>query len=389
LERKRRELALLLKLGPPVTIIKGAQSPEAEDVYRRAREHAVALEDQDGLFKGTWGLWYNANIGRRLDLARTHSEELMALGRRSSDDDLFLEALHCRWSTAQFRDDNQTALAASEEGARRYDPAKHAWMGPVFGGHDPGVCALIVQATGHSLLGRCSESTRFHQRSIDLAEKLGHANNRAHALLGVSVAAQIASDHQALIRFADAAFALADKYGLPPVRAHALFMRGAAMGFQSDLEAGVAAMEAEFARASAVGPFGRYYAALLATGQEKLGRFESALEIVGRALETVTEPGVGLFVSELHRLKGMCLLQRGRSSMDDAMSSLRAAVGVARAQHATLLEVRAATSLARAAINQCRGSEDVDALRTLCASLPSTFDAPELHEAEKLLSIAR
>ena len=95
---------------------------------------------------------------------------------------------------------------------------------------------------------------------------------------------------------------------------------------------------------------------------------DAALEVVRRALETVAEPGVGFFVSELHRVQGLCLLRRG--SVAERTRSLRTAVDVARAQRATVLEVRAAISLARAAIAHHRPSEGVNALSELCASLP-------------------
>ena len=385
-ERRRRELALLLKLGPPITLVKGPQSSEAEDVYRRAREHAIALEDEPALFKATWGLWYNV-VMDRLDSARNYSEELITLGRKSNDDDLLLEAIHCRWATGLIRGDMQTAVDASREGIDRYDRAKHAWMGSVFGGHDLGVCAYAQHATALALLGRCAESAQFRQQAIDLAETLGQANNRAHALLWVTNAAQIASEYTELIHHCDASIALADKYGLPQAHSHASFLRASALAFRGDLEVGVAAMEAEFARATAIGPFMRFYAGVLADGELRLGRVDAALEVVRRALETVAEPGVGFFVSELHRVQGLCLLRRG--SVAEGTRSLRTAVDVARAQRATVLEVRAAISLARAAIAQHRPSEGVNALSELCASLPSTFDAPELRQASELLSTTR
>ena len=68
---------------------------------------------------------------------------------------------------------------------------------------------------------------------------------------------------------------------------------------------------------------------------------------------------------------------------------MRTALDVARAQRATVLEVRAAMGLARAAIAQQRPDEGVNALKELCASLPSTFDAPELRQASELLSTTR
>lgn len=149
----------------------------------------------------------------------------------------------------------------------------------------------------------------------------------------------------------------------------------------------MAAMEAEYPRASAIGPLFRYYAALLAEGREKSGRFQEALTLLGKAIETVTEPGVGFYISELYRLQGLCLLRVDRGANEDAaMRSLRTAVEVAREQTATMLELRAAVSLARAGIELGRPAEGIGALRTLCATLPPEFDAPSLKEANALLA---
>jgi hypothetical protein len=257
-------------------------------------------------------------------------------------------------------------------------------MGSVFGGHDLGVCAYGQHATALALLGRCAESAHCRQQSVALAETLGQANMRAHALLWVTNAAQIASEYTELIHLCDASIALADKYGLPQARTHASFLRASALAFRDDLGAGVAAMEGEFARAAAVGPFMRFYAALLADGQERLGKIDTALEVVRPALAAVVEPGVGFYVSELHRVQGLCLLRNG--SPGEGMRALRTAIEVAHAQSATMLEVRAVMSFARAAIGQGRPGEGLGALRAICASLPSTFDAPELREAKELLS---
>ena len=65
-ERVRRELALLLKLGPALAIIKGPQSPEVEETYRRAHAAGQKAGDHVGLFKATWGLWFNAIPSRKL-----------------------------------------------------------------------------------------------------------------------------------------------------------------------------------------------------------------------------------------------------------------------------------------------------------------------------------
>ena len=166
----------------------------------------------------------------------------------------------------------------------------------------------------------------------------------------------------------------------------AFMLSGWARAMGTEFDAGMAALELEYPRASAIGPYFRYYATLLADGYAKGGRASDALPILRQAIDTITEPGVGFYISELYRLQGICLLRTDPSKQDEAMNSLRTAVDVARTQRATLLELRAATSLARASIEIGLPAEGLEPLRDLCAALPAEFDATSLVEAQQLLS---
>ena len=358
-------------------------------MYQRAHGNATLLNNGEGLFKATWGLWYNANIGRRLDKARDRAEALMKLGRNFADDDFLLEAFHCRWSTAQFRGEIPMALQASLEGIGRYNQARHSWMGPVFGGHDPGVCAHGVKALALAMQGRNGAARSAVDEALALAEALKHPNTRAHSLLAAMTTAQILGDFAAVTDYAQRALALSDKYDLLPVRSHATFISGAALALGSDLDAGMAVMEREFQRASTVGPYMRFYSALLAEGRRNCGRFSEALALLRSAQATVTEPGVGLFVPELYRLQGLCLLDMDGAGEGEAMRSLQSAVDVARQQRATLLELRAAVGHARASIAVGQPAEGLAALQNLVRSLPVEFDPVNLIEARDLLTAAR
>jgi class 3 adenylate cyclase/tetratricopeptide (TPR) repeat protein len=386
-EKTARELALLLKLGPPLTIIKGGQSADVKETYRRAHQCATAAGDGPGLFKATWGLWYHANIGRRLDEARMHADQLTELGRKTGDDDLLLEGLHCKWSTAWFRGDVNTTLEDAVEGIRRYDRAKHSWMGPVFGGHDPGLCAHCVMGMALAARGRSREAIPHVERAIELGDELGQANNRAHALLNALTTAQLAGDCAATIRYAQRAIELGEKYNLPPARAHAAMISGWALAFGSDLAGGLTAMEIEYPRASAVGPFFRYYAGLLAEGMEKAGRYADALEVVRPVLAASPEPGVGFYVPELLRVQGLCLIGLA-GDRDEAMRSLRTAVEIAKRNGISVLELRAALSLARVSAGTREAAQDLLPLRAFISSLPAGFESAMLAEAKQLLARA-
>ncbi|MEO8344052.1 MAG: adenylate/guanylate cyclase domain-containing protein [Betaproteobacteria bacterium] len=384
-ERAQRELGLLLKLGPPVGIVMGPGNPAAEDLYRRALELATSVGGENERFRATWGLWLNANVGRRLDRARVHADELMLHGRQSGDGDLILEGFHCLWSTAWFRGEIPTARLACEEGIQRYDRAKHSWMGPVYGGHDPGVCAFCVQASIWSAQGRQDDAARCLDQGITLANEIGMIGSRIHALHNAVVVAQMGHDAASLSDYAHRLLEMAQKYNIPPQRAHAAFLLGWQQANAGDLDGGLAIMEAEYPRASAAGPFMRYYAGLLAEGRAKSRRYAEALELIGSALQTVTEPGVGFYVSELHRLRGICLIRSSPAHAAEAMDAHRTALDIAAGQGATLLELRAAVSLSHTAIALGRPTEGLVPLRDLCAKLPEEFQSDSLPEARDLL----
>jgi tetratricopeptide (TPR) repeat protein len=384
--RSRRALALLLKLGPALAIMKGPQSLEAKEVYGRARAIGTTLGDETGLFKAIWGLWFSANVGRNLETARDRAQELVTLAQHSTDQDLLLEAFHCRWSTAYFRGDVVSALKDSREGVERYDPARHSWMGPVFGGHDPGVCAHQVHAASLCLSGFMGEGKKRFEQALSLAELLKHPHSLAFALQNGMLINQLIGDHEAVERVGRRLIELADKYNFPPQRAHALFLSGWASAIGLDSDAGLELMEAEFPRASAIGPLFRYYAALLAEIRIKFGKVSDALTVLRWALDSLTEPGIGFYVPELYRLQGVCLLRLDLNKKEGALTSLEMAVGIAKQQNAALFQLKAAIDVANAASSINQTERGFQPLHDLCANLPAGFDAPELAEAKRLLT---
>ena len=76
-DHSRQTLDLLLKLGPAIGMIRGAQDPILRDIYRRAEGLSRNADDNNALFKAVWGLWYHANHFPR---ARRRRHTLPAAG---------------------------------------------------------------------------------------------------------------------------------------------------------------------------------------------------------------------------------------------------------------------------------------------------------------------
>jgi class 3 adenylate cyclase/tetratricopeptide (TPR) repeat protein len=339
----RRELAVLLKAGPALIVLRGPQHPSVSELYDRARALAAELGDEDALFQATWGLWFNANIGRRLESAARHADDLFTVASRLAREDLILEGLHCGWSTAFFRGEVAKTLEQSELGKQRYDREKHAWLGPVFGGHDPGVCAFACHSVALALQGRPGESRQCCDQAVKLAEALNNPNSICHSLQNGMFQAQLLGDEERLGAMSQRLLEIAERYNLPPQRAHARLLGAWLRARRS--EVGAADMIGELSTAMSMGPMYRYYAALVADICERAGMYDEALRTLEPALASVTEHGVGVFVSELHRLRGLCLAHRDAKD-PEARRALGTALEVARTQGATLLERRAAQSLA-------------------------------------------
>jgi len=384
-QRDRRELAVLLKYGPAILTFKGAQHAEVEQVYQRAYDIAQASPDEHVRFKALWGLWFCANLTRRTAVALDRANQLVALGQRSGVEALFLEALHCRWSTAFFRGDIARALADARQGVEHYDAQRHSRLGAEFGGHDPGVCAHAVLGTTLAQFGRVQEAKQIIDQGLALAERLGNPNTLTFGCMNAITSYQIMGDRAVVARLAKRMMEVADKFDLPPQRSIATFVSGWLTAGEGDLAGGLQTMESEFGRVSMMGPLPPFYAGLLASVRLEAGRVEEAFEPLDAILRTIKEPGVGFFLPEINRLRAECLLRLEPPRFDEATDAFQTAIATARQQQARTFELRAAVGLWRALAAKGEPHKAVIALREIV----DTFDGdgpPELSAALEILS---
>jgi predicted ATPase len=341
----QRELALLLKLNPALSILEGAQSDKVAKVSQRAYEIAQELGDGPELFKATWNLWYGDTLGRRSSAALSRAEELVALGERLNEEDLLLEAIHCRWSTAFFHGNYVVAFNDSREGVKRYDPERHQHLGAAFGGQDPGVCAHSVQAITLALCGRVDNARISIGAAVELAERLGHPHSLAHAYMEAAVVAQITGDRAATDRASHRLIEIGQRYEFPPQHAMGLFLSGWARAIGPDLTAGLELMEAEFTRASTLGPLPNFFATLLADVRVQSGRVAEAHQLIEQILAGLDGPDIGFYLPQLLRLRHDCRARLSPNTSDDRSSAIAVAIRLVRLHHDRLSALQVATAL--------------------------------------------
>ena len=180
--------------------------------------------------------------------------------------------------------------------------------------------------------------------------------------------------------------ALAEKFGLPFFRWWGRYFMGWAKAQGPTLLDGLAMMEEAFPFiVSGHGNAGiKFYGAPLAEARFDAGRVADALALVDHALSTGEGPASGLWVSEIHRLRGVISKSLGCSA-EEVERPLWKALEIAEAQGAFLLKLRAATSLARLWREQGKRDEARDLLVPIYGWFTEGFDTLDLKEARTLL----
>ena len=130
--------------------------------------------------------------------------------------------------------------------------------------------------------------------------------------------------------------------------------------------------------------FYKFFAVPLAEVRFDAGRVTDALALVDHAVNTGEGSAIGLYVPEIHRLRGVFLRSLG-SPAEEVESALRNAVQIAEEQGAFLLKLRAATSLARLWRDQGNVQQARELLAPVYGWFTEGFDTRDLKEAKALL----
>ena len=135
-----------------------------------------------------------------------------------------------------------------------------------------------------------------------------------------------------------------------------------------------------------------HFLGLLAEALGKTGRVADGLRAIDDALQDVDKHRACFYQAELYRIKGELLLLQTAAATelrppaaDEAERCFRAAIEIAKRQHAKSLELRAAVSLARHWQRQGRPDTAHELLAEVYGWFTEGFDAPDLQEARALL----
>ncbi len=181
---------------------------------------------------------------------------------------------------------------------------------------------------------------------------------------------------------------LSKEQGFPQIYWIASLIDARALVEEGRLETSISQIKEAVAARQAMGAAsgGLILRAMLAEAHGVANRHDEALQVLAEALEFWDRTGEGLYLPEIHRLKGELLLRRNApDAAVEAVVCFRQALDVARRQQSKLLELRAAASLARLRRDQGKIAEANDLLAPVYAWFTEGFETPDLEDAKALL----
>jgi len=272
-----------------------------------------------------------------------------------------------------------------EEGIVLYTPDQRQALFRM--GHDLGVGCRVHTAMTLWLLGYPEQALARLHDALALAHELSHPFSLAFVGCHAAMVAHFRRDVPAVHEQAEAAVALATAQGFPLWAAYGTSLRGWALAMQGQGEAGMIQVRQGITafRTTGAALAVPYFSALLAEVCDHLGHPEDGLQALAEAHTLVEQHEERYWEAEVHRLRGVLLLQQTGTPQAEAEAWLQRALDVARRQEAKSLELRAAMSLSRLWQQQGRRQEAHDLLSEVYAWFTEGFDTPDLQDAKALL----
>jgi class 3 adenylate cyclase/predicted ATPase/type II secretory pathway predicted ATPase ExeA len=384
-ERDASELELLIARGAPMMTVKGYASEEIERNFLRAKELSQENRDSEHSFLAHWGLWVFHLVRRPLATACDLAEQLLSLAKKEQNQDLLIRAHESVGSTYSFLGRFDEAKAHLLAAKSLYDPARHRSQALPYT-QDPGITARIILARTLWILGEVDQVEALSQEAISMARELEHPFTLAFTLATVSWIYATIRDVDRTLALAEEAVAISTKYSFEVGLAWAMSSQGWALA-EKGHEEGITKLVNGLSTTQATGASlnNTYTLALLAELYLRKKRIDEGLGAIQEAQRVALTQGEQFWQAELLRLKGELLLEQSESSVSAAEQCFVEALRVAQDQHASMLELRAAVSMARLLRKLNRPDVAKPVLHAVCSRFQKRVATPDLIEARNIL----
>ncbi len=388
LERNTLELELLLTRGSPLLAVKGYASDDMEHNYQRAKDLLSEQSSSVDQFRVIRGLWVVHMIRGHLVNARGLAEDLLALAHREQIPDLLIEAHHAVGAINLFFgrfDEARIHLST----AKSLDvPDRHRSQ-VFFYGQDSGITARILLARTLWILGELDQAETLALETIGMARALEHPFTHVFTLIFLAWIYAGARNAKKTLEFTNEAIAASTQYSFELGLAWATASQGWALANIGQGEEGLAKLINGLSATRATGAITNNTStlALLAETYLRNDRIDEGLGVIEEAQKLAVTGGELFWQAELFRLKGELLLGQSDKSVQEAEECLCEALKIAQDQHATMFELRAATSLAKLWRKLNRADDAKRVLHSIYSRFNEQVDNLDLIEAKTILEL--
>lgn len=385
-ERDHLELSILIARGAPLLLLKGYASDDIEHNYSRARTLSQENPSSEQYFLSLWGVWVFHLVRGPLAKARESAEDLLSWATHRQNPNLLIRAYESVGSTYSFLGRFDEARTHLQKAKSLYDPHKSgAQVLPYT--QDPGITARIMLARILWIIGELDQVETLLVEAIAMARALEHPFTMAFTLATASWVYSTLRDTHRTLSLTEEAIELSTKYSFEVPLAWATSFQGWALAEQGNekgieqLKEGLSA--AQRAKASLNHT---YTLALLAEIHLRNLDVVDGLFVIRQAQDLATAQGELCWKAELLRLEGELLLAESDQSFPAAEQCFSEALTVAQVQDANMLELRAATSMARLLRKSSKFDRAKRMLDAVCSKFSERSTNPDVREARAVLA---
>ncbi len=257
-------------------------------------------------------------------------------------------------------------------------------------GQDLGVVAFSYLAWVLASLGYPEQARQQNANALALGRDRGHPFSQAFAYIFAARLSQFFGRAEAARTIAETAIDMTAIHGFSHFRAHVMIIHGWAIAMAGEHAAGMAQIQEGLSMLLERGAkmLVPQYHGLMAEIYQLMDKPDQGLQRLEEALTMMVQCGTAVYEPELLRLKGELLISASERHRAEAAELFHQAMGVARTQHATFGELRAAMSLYRLSQQQGKAALAREQLAAVYKGFTEGFhNLPDLQEAQALLAV--
>ncbi len=388
-ERSRLELDLHIPLIAALIGARGYAHAEVSAALDRSRQlvAATAATGTPLHFSVLYGVWVVDYVRGNAEQLLEHAQKFLSLAEMQPASAPRLIGYWILATGQLMIGDFRQARLHLELAASLYRAEEHREFAFRYG-QDIGASALCYLSLALWHDGYPDQAARAADRALLHAREFGHAYTLAYTLWHTAELAVLSRDAPRVERLANENATISKEHGFPLWCAYCDVLLGWAAAHQGRGADCIDRMRRGIAAATNTGSrlWEPFFRGLVAEALALAGEVDQGLAELDQALAKSTLSGEKWADAELHRLRGDLICRLPRADLDNAESSFRAALSIAREQGTKGFELRVATSLARFWGDRGRREEARQLLAPVYASFTEGFDFADLKEAKALLT---